>query len=68
MTDMLTPKRMIILGFVLVLFGAVMPWFLVLDYVESRFWLNFLIYAAQVGGLFMGIIGAAMIGVSRRKK
>jgi hypothetical protein len=65
---MISPKRLILIGFILVLFGAIMPWFLVLGYVESKFWINFLTYAAQVGGLFMGIIGAAMMGVSRKKK
>ncbi|MFN2145902.1 MAG: hypothetical protein ACK2T7_11175 [Anaerolineales bacterium] len=62
------PKRLILIGFILVLFGAAMPWFLVLKLVESTFWINFLTFGAQVVGLFLGVIGAAMLGVSRKKK
>lgn len=63
----LSPKRLIFIGFLLVLFGAVMPWFLVLGYVKSTFWLNFLIYGASVAGLILGVMGAAMWGVTRKK-
>jgi len=63
----MTPKRLIIIGFLLVLFGAAMPWFLILGYVESTFWLNFLIYGASVAGLIMGVMGAAMWSATRKK-
>ncbi len=53
------PRAIIALGFVLVLFGAAMPWLMVLQIVRSTFWLNFLSYAASVSGLFLGIVGAA---------
>ena len=61
------PKRLIIIGFFLVLFGAVMPWFLVLGFVKSTFIVNFLTYGASVTGLFLGLMGAAMWGVTRKK-
>jgi hypothetical protein len=62
-----TPKRLIIIGFFLVLFGAAMPWFLILGYVKSTFLLNFLIYGASVAGLIMGVMGAAMWSATKKK-
>lgn len=53
------PKLLIIIGSLLVLFGVVGPFLIVLGVWKSTFALNFLSYAASVGGLFMGIIGAA---------
>lgn len=53
------PKLLIVIGFFLVLFGFVAPFLIVLGVLESTFALNFISYAASVGGLFMGIIGAA---------
>ncbi len=53
------PKLLIVIGFFLVLFGFVAPFLIVLGVLKSTFALNFISYAASVGGLFMGIIGAA---------
>ncbi|MBU1659941.1 MAG: hypothetical protein KKD28_00535 [Chloroflexi bacterium] len=53
------PKLLIIIGFFLVLFGFVAPFLIILGVLESTFLLNFVSYAASVGGLFMGIIGTA---------
>lgn len=61
------PRAIMALGFVLVLFGAVMPWLMVLQIVRSTFWLNFLSYAASVSGLFLGIAGVAFY-VRRHKR
>ena len=49
------------MGFILVLFGAVMPFLMVTKIVESTYFMNFLSYGASVVGLMMGIIGSAMI-------
>jgi len=54
------PKRLIVIGFFLVLFGFAAPFLIVLGVLESTFTLNFISYAASVGGLLMGMIGAAM--------
>ena len=53
------PKKLIIIGFFLVLFGFVAPFLMIMEILKSTFWLNFLSYTASIGGLFMGIIGAA---------
>jgi hypothetical protein len=53
------PKRLIVVGFFLVLFGFVAPFLMVLDIVKSTFWLNFLSYGASISGLLLGVIGSA---------
>jgi hypothetical protein len=55
----MNPKKLIIIGFFMVLFGFAVPFLMVMKLLESTFLLNFLSYTASVGGLFMGIIGAA---------
>ena len=54
------PWKLILIGFVLVLFGAVAPFLMVIQVVESSFILNFLSYGASMVGLFLGLIGAAL--------
>ena len=61
------PKRLIVVGFFLVLFGFIAPFLIVLGVLESTFALNFISYAASVAGLFMGMIGAAMVARLNRK-
>ena len=62
------PKRLIFIGFLLVLFGFVAPFLMVLGVVKSTFALNFISYAASVGGLFMGMLGVAMYTRAQRKQ
>lgn len=62
------PKPFIFIGFFLVLFGFVGPLLMVVGVLESTFFLNFLSYAASVGGLFMGIIGAAWYTRIKRRR
>jgi hypothetical protein len=59
MRDM-QPWKLILIGFVLVLFGFVAPFLMVMRVVPSSFALNFLSYGASVVGLFLGLIGAAL--------
>lgn len=61
------PKRLLLIGFLLVLFGAGGPWLIILGYLKSTFILNFLIYGSSVAGLVLGVIGAAMMSGERRK-
>ena len=62
------PKKLIILGFFLVLFGFVAPFLMVVGVLESTFALNFISHAASVAGLFLGMIGAAFFTRARRKQ
>ena len=54
------PWKLILIGFVLVLFGAVAPFLMVMQVVESSFLLSFLSYGASMVGLFLGLVGAAL--------
>ena len=51
---------MILIGIVLMLVGWVLPFLMVLQVLASSYALNFFSYIAQISGLFLGIIGAAM--------
>ena len=55
-----TPWKIILVGFILVLLGAVLPLLMVLQILRSTYFLNFFSYAATTCGLALGVIGAAM--------
>jgi len=50
----------ILIGFLLVLLGAVLPFLIVMQVIESTFFLNFLAYGASMVGLVLGLIGATL--------
>ena len=54
-----SPKTTLIVGVFLMLVGAVLPFLMVIHIFESTFFLNFVAFAAQVTGLFLGTIGIA---------
>jgi len=54
------PWKIIAIGFVLVLFGFLAPFLMVIKVVKVSFLLSFLSHGASVSGLLLGIIGAAM--------
>jgi hypothetical protein len=56
----LSPGMIIGIGFVLVLFGAVTPFLMVMHILPSTFFLNFLAYAASLLGLILGFVGSLM--------
>jgi hypothetical protein len=64
----LSPGMLIGIGFILVLFGAVAPFLMVMKIVPSTFFLNFLAYAASVSGLILGFVGSLMFIRGRRDR
>lgn len=61
-------NRLIILGFFMVVIGAVLPFLIVMRILPSTFLLNFLAYTTSTVGIFLGVIGVAMyVGEERRK-
>jgi len=62
------PKRLLVIATLLMIFGVVMPFLMVLKLVESTFFLNFLSYGSQVLGLLLGIASVAAYGVKQKKK
>lgn len=53
-------KRLIIIGFFLVLAGAILPFLMVMGYIQTTFLTSILAYTVSVGGLFLGVLGSAM--------
>ena len=60
-------RRMIFIGFLMVLFGFVTPLLMVIKVLEASYLLGFLSYALSVAGLFMGVIGASQYVRVHRK-
>jgi len=61
------PAKLILVGFVLVLFGFIGPFLMILGIVETSFTFSILSYFSSVIGLFLGLIGTAMYTNVRKK-
>ncbi len=59
MIDLQHPRNIIIIGFVLVLFGFLAPFLMVIQVIEASFVLSFVSHGASVAGLLMGMVGTA---------
>ncbi len=68
MNDDRHPLRLVIIGFVLLVLGVAFPLLMMIQVIESTFWLNFLSFGAQVSGLFLGFIGGMMYVRHKRGK
>ena len=65
----LSPLKIILIGFALVVLGVVLPFLMVLHILESTFFLNFFSYSASLVGLFLGLIGSAYyVRLNKKKK
>lgn len=53
------PVTLMVLGFLLMLLGVVLPFVMVLHLVEASFFLVFVSFIGSMGGMFLGMIGAA---------
>ena len=63
----LPPWALILIGFLFVVLGMVLPFLMVIRVIPSTFFLNFLSYGISLTGLFLGIIGASSYVQNRRK-
>ncbi len=61
-------NRLILIGFFLVLIGAVVPFLIVVRVLESTFLLNFIAFTASTAGMFLGVIGTATYVADKRRK
>ncbi len=61
-------RLFILIGFLLVLAGAVLPLLMVLTILPSTFFLNFFSYSASVAGLFLGVLGGALYARATRRR
>jgi hypothetical protein len=62
-----SPRFFLSLGLVLLFSGWIVPLLMVMHVIPSTFTLNFLGWTSSVTGLFLGLIGAAMM-VRERKE
>jgi len=63
----LSSRAIILIGFILVLLGFLLPFLMVMKVLESTFFLNFFSFIASLLGLFLGIMGAAQMTVEARR-
>jgi hypothetical protein len=54
---MLSPLKLIAIGFALLVLGALLPFLMLLDLLESTLFLNIISVMCSVGGLTTGFIG-----------
>jgi hypothetical protein len=63
---MKSPRLLLILGVIMMLLGIVLPFLMVIQVLESTFFLNFFAWGLSVAGLAFGTIGFAMHSRGRR--
>lgn len=63
----MSPVMMIVIAFLLMLAGVVLPLLMVIHVVESTFFLNFISYTISLIGLLLGTIGVALYAGRGRK-
>jgi hypothetical protein len=59
---MTNPRFLLSLGLILLIVGWLIPVLILMYIIPSTFLLNFLGWGLSVSGLFLGFIGAAMLG------
>ena len=64
---MRSPGFLLGLGVFLLLLGVVLPFLMVIQVLESTFFLNFFSWGASVAGLAFGTIGFALYSRGRRE-
>jgi membrane associated rhomboid family serine protease len=67
MINMNSPRLLLFLGLFLMVLGIVLPFLIVIQILESTFFLNFFSWGASVAGLSLGIIGFALYSRNRRE-
>lgn len=62
-------RRFIFIGFLMVLFGFIVPFLMVIQVIPASYFWGFLSYGISVAGLFLGLIGSSQyIKVNRRRR
>jgi len=61
-------EYLVVIGFIMVLLGAILPFLIVLKTIPSTLFLNFFSYFLSVAGLFIGIAGLAFAVRHRQAK
>ena len=61
-------EYLILIGFVMVMAGAIIPFLILMKELKSTLFLNFFAYTLSVMGLFLGIMGSAYVVRYHRRK
>lgn len=61
-----SPRLLLGLSVVLMLLGIILPFLMVIQVLESTFFLNFFSWGASVAGLALGTVGFAMWSKGRK--
>lgn len=64
----LTPGRMLVIGFIFVLAGVVLPFLMIMKVIESTIFMNFFAYTLSLIGIIIGGFGASMFVKFNRHK
>lgn len=62
------PNRLMWIATGLMVAGVVLPFLIVLDIIESTFFINFLAFIAQVLGFILGFVGVALWRDKEKRK
>ncbi len=62
------PVRLMVIGLVGLVLGACLPFLMIIDVIQTTFFLSFFSYGASVVGLFLGLLGAFSYSHIRRQK
>ncbi|MCD6284407.1 MAG: hypothetical protein J7M39_00665 [Anaerolineae bacterium] len=63
-----SPRKLIVIGLVLVLLGFILPVLMVIDVLEATLLLSFFAYGASISGLLLGLIGIVQITRLRKNR
>jgi type IV secretory pathway TrbD component len=63
----LSPARLILIGFVLLVIGFLLPFLMVLQVLESTLPMNFLAYLASLFGLIIWLVGVVTYARTGKK-
>jgi len=62
----LSPLQLMVIGFVLLVIGFILPFLMVLRILEPALLLGFIAYLSSLLGLVLGVIGIVMFGGAHR--
>ncbi len=63
-----SPRKLFWSGVVCVVLGFVLPFLIILGFIENTFALTFLIYTLQLVGMILGIMAGAGLALERRQR
>lgn len=63
-----SPRKLFWIGLVCVLLGVILPFMIILDFIENTFALSFFIYTLQLVGMILGVMAAAGLAIDKRAK